>query len=69
MAPSFTGTLVLIPVDLAPARFSGVQPHVLTLVPNLRTPFLREYLLLHGVSDCSHKTCETILRRCVRSPA
>jgi len=58
-----TQTLSLTLLRASACRFPGIQQHVLTLVPNLRTPFLREYLLMHGVSDCSHTTCETILRR------
>ena len=28
--------------------FPGIRAHILTLRINFRTPFLREYLLLHG---------------------
>ena len=44
-------------------KFPGLKLHVLTLTTNLRMPFLREYLLLHGLSDVSRQTCLTILRR------
>lgn len=37
--------------------------HVLTLKTNLRMPFMREYLLLHGLSDVSRQTCIKILNR------
>ena len=37
--------------------------HVLTLTTNLRMPFMREYLLLHGLSDVSRQTCTKILKR------
>ena len=37
--------------------------HVLTLTTNLRMPFMREYLLLHGLSDVSRQTCVKILTR------
>ena len=43
--------------------FPGIKMHVLTLTTNLRMPFLREYLLLHGLSDVSRGTCIKILKR------
>lgn len=43
--------------------FPGIDLHVLTLKMNLRAPFLRTYLHLHGISDVSQETCKTILRR------
>lgn len=39
--------------------------HVLTLKTNLRMPFMREYLLLHGLSDVSRETCIKILNRSI----
>lgn len=36
----------------------------LTLLSNFRLPFVREFLLLHGVCDVSKKTCLSILSRC-----
>ncbi|KAL3145161.1 hypothetical protein ABBQ38_001761 [Trebouxia sp. C0009 RCD-2024] len=41
--------------------FPGLKMHVLTLTTNLRMPFMREYLLLHGLSDVSRETCLKIL--------
>ena len=43
--------------------FPGVNPHFLTLTPHFRTPFLREYLLLHGICDSAKETCTRLLRR------
>jgi len=44
-------------------QFPGLTMHVLTLTTNLRMPFMREYLLLHGLSDVSRQTCTKILKR------
>ena len=44
-------------------QFPGLTMHVLTLTTNLRMPFMREYLLLHGLSDVSRQTCIKILKR------
>ncbi|KAL0020975.1 hypothetical protein WJX77_001965 [Trebouxia sp. C0004] len=43
-------------------QFPGLTMHVLTLTTNLRMPFMREYLLLHGLSDVSRQTCTKILK-------
>ena len=47
------------------SRFPGLKMHVLTLKTNLRMPFMREYLLLHGLSDVSRETCIKILNRSI----
>ncbi|PSC70847.1 Diacylglycerol acyltransferase [Micractinium conductrix] len=41
--------------------FPGIRAHILTLRINFRTPFLREYLLLHGVRDVSKRSCLSLL--------
>ncbi|KAK9823573.1 hypothetical protein WJX72_003923 [[Myrmecia] bisecta] len=44
-------------------QFPGLIMHGLTLKPNFKTPFLREFLLLHGMADCDRKTCVHLLSR------
>ncbi|GAQ84187.1 2-acylglycerol O-acyltransferase 2 [Klebsormidium nitens] len=46
-----------------PQLYPGVNPHFLTLTPHFRTPFLREFLLLHGVCDSAKETCVGLLAR------
>eukprot|EP00887_Chlorella_sp_A99_P004280 scaffold15.g4280.t1 len=43
--------------------FPGIDVRLLTLRINFRAPFLREYLLLHGVCDVSKQACLNILGR------
>lgn len=43
--------------------FPGIDVHPLTLASNLRTPFFREYLMAHGIGDCSRSSCLKILAR------
>ena len=44
-----------------PRLFPGIDARVLTLNINFRAPFLREYLLLHGVCSVSRDAILTIL--------
>ena len=44
---------------------AGLTFHVLTLVQNFYTPFVRDVLLQHGMADCAKQTCINILRKCV----
>ena len=41
--------------------FPGITVHPLTLTFNFRVPFGREFLLLHGVCDCSREACLRLL--------
>ncbi|KAK9845447.1 hypothetical protein WJX81_006629 [Elliptochloris bilobata] len=43
--------------------FPGITPHMLTLVQNFYVPFMREFLLLHGVCNCARRTCLTLLSK------
>ena len=43
---------------------AGLTFHVLTLVQNFYTPFVRDVLLQHGMADCAKQTCINILRKC-----
>lgn len=45
------------------SKFPGVDVRVLTLNINFRAPFLREYLLLHGVCSVSREAILQILQR------
>ena len=47
---------------------AGLTFHVLTLVQNFYTPFVRDVLLQHGMADCAKQTCINILRKCVFPP-
>ena len=49
--------------DLGICLCAGVTFHVLTLVQNFYTPFVRDVLLRHGMADCAKQTCINILRR------
>ena len=42
---------------------AGLTFHVLTLVQNFFTPFVRDVLLQHGMADCGKQTCINILRK------
>lgn len=44
-------------------QFPKLTMHVLTLTTNLRMAFMREYLLLHGLSNVSRQTFTKILKR------
>lgn len=37
--------------------YPGITPHLLTLDMNFRPPFLRDYLLAHGVCSCNKESC------------
>jgi hypothetical protein len=53
-----------IPMEMDMAKqFPKLTMHVLTLTTNLRMAFMREYLLLHGLSNVSRQTCTKILKR------
>lgn len=41
---------------------------MLTLVQNFYVPFMREFLLLHGVCNCDRKTCLNLLSKCTPPP-
>lgn len=41
---------------------------MLTLVQNFYVPFMREFLLLHGVCNCDRKTCLNLLSKCTLRP-
>lgn len=47
---------------------AGLTFHVLTLVQNFYTPFVRDVLLQHGMADCAKQTCINILRKYVFNP-
>lgn len=51
------------------AKFPGIDLHALTLTTNLRLPFFREYLMLHGIMDASRQNCMNILHRCCWIPS
>jgi hypothetical protein len=42
-------------------KFPGVEARVTTLDVNFKAPFLREYLLLHGVASCARGALEAML--------
>lgn len=42
---------------------AGLTFHVLTLVQNFFTPFIRDVLLQHGMADCAKRTCMNILQK------
>jgi hypothetical protein len=42
---------------------AGLTFHVLTLVQNFYTPFVRDVLLWHGMADCAKQTCINILQK------
>ncbi|GLC63189.1 hypothetical protein PLESTF_000010000 [Pleodorina starrii] len=41
--------------------FPGIDVHAATLESNFRTPFLREYILLHGLIDAGRETIRRVL--------
>jgi len=47
---------------------AGITFHVLTLVQNFYTPFIRDVLLQHGMADCAKQTCINILRKYASCP-
>ena len=47
---------------------AGLTFHVLTLVQNFYTPFVRDVLLQHGMADCAKQTCINILQKCALNP-
>ena len=50
--------------DLPPQIFPGIDVHFLTLVGHFRLPLVRDYILLHGMLDCSRNTCKRVLSGC-----
>ena len=46
--------------------FPGLDVHFTTLVMHFRCPFVRDYILLHGMLDCSRATCKRVLTGCAR---
>ena len=42
--------------------------HFTTLVMHFRCPLVRDYILLHGMLDCSRDTCKRVLTGCAVSP-
>lgn len=46
---------------LHPTADTGIDIHPMTLEINFRVPFMREYLLLHGVVDASKQSCLMVL--------
>eukprot|EP00879_Flechtneria_rotunda_P031230 GHRR01034097.1.p1 GENE.GHRR01034097.1~~GHRR01034097.1.p1 ORF type:complete len:270 (+),score=57.66 GHRR01034097.1:214-1023(+) len=44
-------------------KFPGIDIHPMTLEINFKLPFLREFLLLHGVVDASKTACLMVLGR------
>lgn len=46
---------------LLPAPLTGIDIHPMTLEINFRIPFMREFLLLHGVVDASKQSCLMVL--------
>jgi len=47
--------------------FPGLDVHFTTLVMHFRCPFVRDYILLHGMLDCSRATCKRVLTGCAPS--
>ena len=41
--------------------FPGIDVHFLTLVGHFKLPLVRDYILLHGMLDCSRDTCKRVL--------
>jgi hypothetical protein len=37
---------------------------MLTLVQNFYVPFMREFLLCHGICNCARRTCVNLLSKC-----
>jgi len=46
-----------------PDLYPGLDVRALTLESNFRLPFVREFLLFHGVCDVSKQTCLNVLAR------
>ena len=45
--------------------FPGIDVHFTTLVMHFRCPLVRDYILLHGMLDCSRDTLKRVLTGCV----
>lgn len=48
-------------IALVVPHFAGIDIHPMTLEINFRLPFMREFLLLHGVVDASKSSCLWVL--------
>ncbi|CAL8469820.1 g9362 [Coccomyxa elongata] len=42
--------------------FPGIRFHMLTLVQNFYIPFIRDFVLAHGMCDCARSTCLRLLK-------
>ena len=44
---------------------TGIRFYMLTLVQNFYIPFIRDFVLAHGMCDCARATCLHLLTRCL----
>jgi hypothetical protein len=60
----------IVPDTVRPCAqiFPGIDVHFTTLVMHFRCPLVRDYILLHGMLDCSRDTCKRVLMGCALSP-
>ncbi len=42
---------------------AGIRFYMLTLVQNFYIPFIRDFVLAHGMCDCARSTCLRLLTR------